>query len=63
MAELVDGNKPVDFITLSQAIKDRAQLDEIGGPEYLSDLFSFVPSAANADYTSISSARSTSCVR
>ena len=26
------------------------QLDEIGGPEYLSDLFSFVPSAANADY-------------
>ena len=26
------------------------QLDEIGGPEYLSDLFSFVSSAANADY-------------
>src|SRR5208337_1241360 len=40
----------IDFITLKQALKDRAQLDEIGGPEYLSDLFSFVPSAANADY-------------
>ena len=50
VAELVDGNKPIDFITLKQALKDRAQLDEIGGPEYLSDLFSFVPSAANADY-------------
>ena len=50
MAELVDSNKPIDFITLKQALKDRAQLDEIGGPEYLSDLFSFVPSAANADY-------------
>ncbi len=50
VAELVDSNKPIDFITLKQALKDRAQLDEIGGPEYLSDLFSFVPSAANADY-------------
>src|SRR5271169_754087 len=50
VAELVDSNKPIDFITLKQALKDRAQLDEIGRPEYLSDLFSFVPSAANADY-------------
>src|SRR5271166_3271282 len=48
VAELVDSNKPIDFITLKQALKDRAQLDEIGGPEYLRDLFSFVPSAANA---------------
>ena len=47
MAGLVDSNKHIDFITLKQALKDRAQLDEIGGPEYLSDLFSFVP---NADY-------------
>jgi replicative DNA helicase len=50
VAELVDSNKLIDFITLNQALKDRGQLDEIGGPEYLSDLFSFVPSAANADY-------------
>src|SRR5208283_2300544 len=50
VAELVDSNKPIDFITLKQALKDRGQLDEIGRPEYLSDLFSFVPSAANADY-------------
>src|SRR5271165_4549709 len=50
VAELVDSNKPIDFITLKQALKDRGQLDEIGSPEYLSDLFSFVPSAANADY-------------
>jgi len=42
----VDSNKPIDFIALKQALKDRAQLDEIGGPEYLSDLFSFVPSAS-----------------
>jgi len=31
-------------------VVNSGQLDEIGGPEYLSDLFSFVPSAANADY-------------
>ena len=51
MAGLVDSNKHIDFITLKQA-PERSVLnsDEIGGPEYLSDLFSFVPSAANADY-------------
>ena len=48
MAGLVDSNKHIDFITLKQA-PERSVLnsDEIGGPEYLSDLFSFVP---NADY-------------
>jgi replicative DNA helicase len=35
VAELVDSNKPIDFITLKQALKDRNKLDEIGGPEYL----------------------------
>jgi replicative DNA helicase len=50
VAELVDANKPIDFITLKQALKDRGQLDEVGGPEYLNDLFSFVPTAANAEY-------------
>jgi replicative DNA helicase len=50
VAELGDANKPIDFITLKQALKDRGQLDEIGGHEYLSDLFSFVPSSANAEY-------------
>jgi replicative DNA helicase len=48
--ELVDGKKPIDFITLRQALKDRNQLEEIGGVEYVSDLYSFVPSAANAEY-------------
>jgi replicative DNA helicase len=50
VSELVDANTPIDFITLKQALKDRGQLDEIGGPEYLNDLFYFVPTAANAEY-------------
>ena len=34
----------------SRTIKDASLLDEIGGPEYLSSLLSFVPTSANADY-------------
>jgi replicative DNA helicase len=48
--EFCEKRKPIDFIALKQALKDRNQLEEIGGPEYLSDLYSFVPTAANAGY-------------
>src|SRR5215469_5145795 len=48
--EFGDKSKPIDFVSLKQALKDRNQLEEIGGPEYLSVLYSFVPTAANADY-------------
>src|SRR6266436_3899496 len=48
--EFGDKYKPIDFISLKQALKDRNQLEEIGGPEYLSDLYNFVPTAANAGY-------------
>ena len=43
-------SKPIDFVSLKQALKDRNQLEEIGGPEYLSALYDFVPTAANAGY-------------
>jgi replicative DNA helicase len=48
--EFGEKRKPVDFISVKQALKDRNLLEEIGGPEYLSDLYSFVPTAANAGY-------------
>src|SRR6266404_8638946 len=48
--EFGDKSKPIDFVSLKQALKDRNQLEEIGGPEYLSDLYNFVPTAANAGY-------------
>jgi replicative DNA helicase len=48
--EFGEKSKPIDFIALKQALKDRNQLEEIGGPEYLSDLYNFVPTAANAGY-------------
>jgi replicative DNA helicase len=48
--EFGEKRKPIDFISIKQALKDRNQLDEVGGPEYLSDLYNFVPTSANADY-------------
>ena len=48
--EFGDKCKPIDFISLKQALKDRNQLEEIGGPEYLNDLYNFVPTSANAAY-------------
>jgi replicative DNA helicase len=48
--EFHDKSKPIDFIPLKQALTDRNQIEEIGGPEYLSDLWSFVPTPANAGF-------------
>jgi replicative DNA helicase len=48
--EFGEKSTPIDFVALKQALKDRNQLEEIGGPEYLSDLYNFVPTAANAGY-------------
>jgi replicative DNA helicase len=48
--EFSDKSKPIDFVSLKQGLRDRNQLEEIGGPEFLSSLYSFVPTAANAAY-------------
>src|SRR5437870_3470690 len=48
--EFHDKGKPVEFVALKQALNDRDQLDEIGGSEYLSNLFTFLPTAANAEF-------------
>jgi replicative DNA helicase len=48
--EFDEKHKPIDFVSLKQALKDRNQLEEVGGPEYLSGLYDFVPTAANARY-------------
>lgn len=48
--EFRDKSKPIDFISLRQTLKDRNQLEETGGVEYLNELYTFVPTAANANY-------------
>jgi replicative DNA helicase len=44
--EISDKNRPVDFILLRQTLRDRGQFEEIGGAEYLNDLYQFVPAHA-----------------
>ena len=48
--ELRDKNRPIDFVSLRQTLKDRNQLEEVGGIHYLNHLYTFVPTPANAEY-------------
>ena len=50
MAEMYDKREPIDMITLSQRLKDRSLLDQVGGLSYLMGLPNAVPSAANLSY-------------
>ncbi len=54
MVDLYNRDKPVDSITLSEELKSKGELDKVGGPAYLTQLFEGVPTAANAkDYADI----------
>lgn len=50
LRELYDASKPIDFIILTQLLRDRGLLDQVGGPAFVTSLFTFVPTAANAAY-------------
>lgn len=47
MVKLFDENKPVDLLTLSDELKKKGILEEVGGPAYLAVIANSVPSAAN----------------
>ena len=44
---ILEDNKPLDLITLSEFLELREQLDDVGGFAYLADLVKNTPSAAN----------------
>ncbi|MGG1518998.1 replicative DNA helicase [Paenibacillus oryzisoli] len=50
IVELAEEQEPVDLITLTARLQNKAQLEEIGGVTYLSELANAVPTAANIDY-------------
>jgi replicative DNA helicase len=50
LVEMRNAGKPIDLIALTQLLEDRHLLLEVGGAEAVTDLFTFVPTAANADY-------------
>lgn len=41
---------PTDIVTISTALRERGELDEIGGYRYLMDLAESIPLAANVEY-------------
>jgi len=47
ITELAERNEPSDLVTLGSFLKDKNQLDSIGGTSYLATLVESVPSAAN----------------
>lgn len=48
MMRLYERHKPVDLLTLTEELKKKKQLTDIGGSAYLSELTNYVPTAAHA---------------
>lgn len=54
MLELMGKAEPIDLLSLSSRMKDKGELDRVGGASYLSELVQLVPSASNVrHYASI----------
>ncbi|MBI4863833.1 MAG: replicative DNA helicase [Candidatus Riflebacteria bacterium] len=49
MLELADKGEAVDLVTLEAALASKGQLEEVGGMNYLQELFSVIPTTANVE--------------
>jgi len=49
MLRLVEQNKPIDVLTISEALREVNDLDQVGGDVYLFELANNTPSAANVN--------------
>jgi replicative DNA helicase len=47
---LSEKSEPADLVTLTAVLKDRHELDDVGGSSYLATLVDYVPTAANISY-------------
>jgi replicative DNA helicase len=50
LVEMFDKKKPLNFIALTQELRDRNLLDGVGGAAYVTELSDFVPTSANIEY-------------
>lgn len=50
LAEMDDANELIDLITVTQKLSDKHLLDKVGGAAFLAQLFTFLPTGANAGY-------------
>ncbi len=49
---LISEGKPVDYLTLSNRLKEKGELDNIGGPAYLATLMESSPTSLHIEYYS-----------
>ena len=47
---LSEKGEPADLVTLTAVLKDRGELEDVGGSSYLATLVDYVPTAANISY-------------
>ncbi len=47
---LSEKGEPADLVTLTAVLKDRGELEDVGGSTYLATLVDYVPTAANISY-------------
>jgi replicative DNA helicase len=50
LVDLWNVQQAIDLITFTQVLRDRNLLDAVGGPAFVTSLFTFVPTAANIEY-------------
>ena len=50
LAGMASDERPIDFISLTQRLRDKGLLDSVGGAANITELFTFLPTAANAGY-------------
>jgi replicative DNA helicase len=50
LVDLWNNNHGIDLITFTQTLRDRNLLETIGGASFVTNLFTFVPTAANVGY-------------
>lgn len=50
LVELYDAHQSIDLVQLNQRLRDKQQLETVGGVDYLVELAESVPSAASAGY-------------
>ena len=52
IVSLTDRSQPVDLVTLTDELTRSGEIDEVGGPAYISALTDGVPRSANVEYYS-----------
>jgi replicative DNA helicase len=50
VVDLYNDNQPIDLVLVHEKLRKNKQLDDVGGPKFLAELWERVPTGANAEY-------------